>query len=104
MKNKIYNISQVILILIVIAAVVMMLLFFWMIYRLATYNHCRDINFTEPICEKYRNFWKEKTEMKNLINYIYITKEKCNNTYNSISKPKVGRGYLINLTSLGGVI
>ena len=56
MKNKIYNISQVILILIVIAAVVMMLLFFWMIYRLATYNHCRDINFTEPICEKYRNF------------------------------------------------
>ena len=56
MKNKIYNISQVILILIGIAAIVMMLLFFWMIYRLATYDHCRDINFTEPICEKYRNF------------------------------------------------
>ena len=104
MKNKIYNISQVILILIVIAAVVMMLLFFWMIYRLATYNHCRDINFTEPICEKYRNFWKEKTEMKNLINHIYIMKERWNNTYNSISKPKGGGGYLISLTSLGGVI
>ena len=56
MKNKIYNILQVISILIAIVAIVMMLLFFWMIYRLATYNHCRDINFTEPICEKYRNF------------------------------------------------
>ena len=42
--------------------------------------------------------------MKNLINHIYITKEKWNNTYNSISKPKVGGGYLINRTSLGGVI
>ena len=42
--------------------------------------------------------------MKNLINYIYITKEKWNNTYNSISKPKGGGGYLINHTSIGGVI
>ena len=56
MKNKIYNILQVISILIAIVAIVMMLLFFWMIYRLATYDHCRDINFTEPICEKYRDF------------------------------------------------
>ena len=72
MKDKIYNILQVITIIIVIYAIIMMLLFFWMIYRLATYDHCRDINFTEPICEKYRNFWKEKTEMKNLIDYIYI--------------------------------
>lgn len=56
MKDKIYNILQVIEILIVITAVVMMLLFFLMIYRLATYNHCRDINFTESICEKYRDF------------------------------------------------
>ena len=56
MKDKIYNILQVISILIIITAIVMMLLFFWMIYRLATYDHCRDINFTEPICEKYINF------------------------------------------------
>ena len=56
MKDKIYNILQVIAILIVVSAVVMMLLFFWMIYILATYDHCRDINFTEPICEKYRDF------------------------------------------------
>ena len=56
MKDKIYNILQVITIFIVVAVIVMMLLFFWMIYRLATYNHCRDINFTEPICEKYRDF------------------------------------------------
>lgn len=62
MKDKIYNILQVIAILIVVSAVVMMLLFFWMIYRFATYDHCRDINFTEPICEKYRDFWKEKTD------------------------------------------
>ena len=76
MKNKIYNILQVVSILIIIAVIVIMLLFFWMIYRLATYDHCRDINFTEPICEKYRNFWKEKTEMKNLIDYIYIYYER----------------------------
>lgn len=56
MKDKIYNILQVIAILIVIAAMIMMLLFFWMIYRLATYDHCKNIEFTEPICEKYRNF------------------------------------------------
>ena len=56
MKDKIYNIFKVISIIIIIAAIVMMLLFFWMIYRLATYDHCRDINFTEPICEKYRDF------------------------------------------------
>lgn len=56
MKNKIYNILKVISILIIISAIVMMLLFFWMIYRLATYDHCKDIDFTEPICEKYRNF------------------------------------------------
>lgn len=56
MKNKIYNILQIISILIIIADIVMMLLFFWMIYRLATYDHCKDIDFTEPICEKYRNF------------------------------------------------
>lgn len=56
MKNKIYSILQVIAILIIIAAIVMMLLFFWMIYRLTTYDHCMNINFTEPICEKYRNF------------------------------------------------
>lgn len=56
MKDKIYNILQVIAILIIIAAIVIMLLFFWMIYRLATYDHCRDIDFTEPICEKYRDF------------------------------------------------
>lgn len=56
MRDKIYNILQVIAILIVIAAMIMMLLFFWMIYRLATYDHCKDIEFTEPICEKYRNF------------------------------------------------
>ena len=56
MKDKIYNILKVIAILIAVDAVVMMLLFFWMIYRLATYDHCRDINFTEPICEKYRDF------------------------------------------------
>ena len=56
MKNKICNILQVISIIIVISAIIMMLLFFWMIYRLATYDHCRDINFTEPICEKYKNF------------------------------------------------
>ena len=42
--------------------------------------------------------------MKNLINYIYITKEMWNDPYSSISKPKGGGGYLINLTSLGGVI
>ena len=72
MKDKIYNILKIITIFIVVAVIVMMLLFFWMIYRLATYDHCRDINFTEPICEKYRDFWKEKTEMKNLINHIYI--------------------------------
>lgn len=56
MKDKIYNILQVIAILIVIAAMIMMLLFFWMIYRLATYDHCKNIDFTESICEKYRNF------------------------------------------------
>ena len=56
MKDKISNILQVIAILIVIAATIMMLLFFWMIYRLATYDHCKNIDFTEPICEKYRNF------------------------------------------------
>lgn len=56
MKDKIYNILQVIAIIIVIITMVMMLLFFWMIYRLATYDHCKDIEFTEPICEKYRNF------------------------------------------------
>ena len=56
MKDKIYNILQVIAIIIVIAAMIMMLLFFWMIYRLATYDHCKEIEFTEPICEKYRNF------------------------------------------------
>ena len=39
--------------------------------------------------------------MKNL---IYIMKEKWNNAYSSISKPKGGGGYLISLTSLGGVI
>lgn len=56
MKDKIYNILQVIAILIVITTIIMMLLFFWMIYRLATYDHCKNIDFTEPICEKYRNF------------------------------------------------
>ena len=56
MKDKLYNILQVIAIIIVVDVVVMMLLFFWMIYRLATYDHCRDINFTEPICERYRDF------------------------------------------------
>lgn len=56
MKNKIYNILQVVSILIIIAVIVIMLLFFWMIYRLATYDHCNDINFTESICEKYRDF------------------------------------------------
>lgn len=56
MKDIIYNILKVIAILIVVTSIVMMLLFFWMIYRLATYDHCRDINFTEPICEKYRDF------------------------------------------------
>lgn len=56
MKNKIYNIMQVIVILIVVYVVVIMLLFFLMIYRLATYDHCNDINFTESICEKYRDF------------------------------------------------
>lgn len=56
MKNKIYNILQVISILIIIAAIVIMLLFFWMIYRLATYDYCKDINFTETICEKYKDF------------------------------------------------
>lgn len=55
MKDKIYNILQVIAI-IIIATMIMMLLFFWMIYRLATYDHCKNIDFTEPICEKYRNF------------------------------------------------
>ena len=104
MKDKIYNILQVTTIIIVISAIIIILLFFWMIYRLATYDHCRDINFTEPICEKYRNFWKEKTEMKNLINYIYITKEGWNNACSSISKSKEGGGYLINLTSIGGII
>ena len=72
MKDKIYNILQIITIFIIVAVIVMMLLFFWMIYRLVTYDHCRDIDFTEPICEKYRDFWKEKTEMKNLVNHIYI--------------------------------
>ena len=66
MKNKIYNIFKVISILIIIASIVMMLLFFWMIYRLATYDHCRYINFTEPICEKYRDFWKEKNRNEKL--------------------------------------
>ena len=56
MKDKIYNILQVTTIIIVISAIIIILLFFWMIYRLATYDHCRDINFTEPICEKYRDF------------------------------------------------
>ena len=56
MKDKIYNVFQIITIFIVVVVMVMMLLFFWMIYRLATYNHCRDINFTESICEKYRDF------------------------------------------------
>lgn len=42
--------------------------------------------------------------MKNLINYIYITKEGWNNACGSISKLKEGEGYLINLTSLGGII
>ena len=56
MKDEIYNIFQVISILIIIAVIVMMLLFFWMIYRLATYDHCKNINFTEQICEKYRDF------------------------------------------------
>lgn len=56
MKDKIYNILQVITIIIVISAIIIILLFFWMIYRLATYDHCRYINFTEPICEKYRDF------------------------------------------------
>lgn len=56
MKDKVYNILQIITILIVVYAVVIMLLFFLMIYRLATYDHCMDIDFTEPICEKYRDF------------------------------------------------
>lgn len=46
--------------------------------------------------------------MKNLIDYIYIyiyiTKERWNNTYSSISKLKGGGGYLINLASLGGAV
>lgn len=69
MKDKVYNILQIITIIIVIISIIFMILFFWMIYKLATYDHCRDIDFTEPICEKYRNFWKEKIEMKNLIIY-----------------------------------
>lgn len=56
MKDKIYNILKVIAILIVVTSIVMILLFFWMIYRLATYDHCKDINFTEPICERYKDF------------------------------------------------
>ena len=80
MKDKIYNIFKVISIIIVISAIIMMLLFFWMIYRLVTYDHCRDINFTEPICEKYKNFWKEKTEMINLIIYIYILRKRGGTT------------------------
>lgn len=56
MKDKVYNILQIITIIIVIISIIFMILFFWMIYRLATYDHCRDINFTEPICEKYRDF------------------------------------------------
>ena len=80
MKDKIYNIFQVITIFIVVAVIVMMLLFFWMIYRLATYDHCKDINFTEPICEKYRDFWKEKSGMRNLINHIYILRKRGGTT------------------------
>lgn len=56
MKDKIYNILQIITIITVIISIIFMLGFFWMIYRLATYDHCKDINFTEPICEKYRDF------------------------------------------------
>lgn len=56
MKDKIYSILQAIAILILITAMIMILLFFWMTYRLAKYDHCKNIDFTEPICEKYRNF------------------------------------------------
>lgn len=56
MKDKVYNILQIITIIIVIISIIFMILFFWMIYRLATYDHCMDIDFTEPICEKYRDF------------------------------------------------
>lgn len=56
MKDIIYNILKIIAILIVVTSIVIMLLFLWMIYRLATYYHCKDINFTETICEKYKYF------------------------------------------------
>ena len=43
-----------------------------MVIQLYRYNKCRNSEYTYDYCEKYRDFWKEKTEMKNLINYIYI--------------------------------
>ena len=80
------------------------IIFSIIVIQLYRYNKCRNSEYTYDYCEKYRDFWKEKTEMKNLINYIYITKERWSNTYSSISKPKGGGGYLINFASLGGVI
>ena len=36
--------------------------------------------------------------------YIYITKERWNNTYSTILKTKRDGGYLINLEYIGGAI
>ena len=76
-----------------------------MVIQLYRYNKCSNSEYTYDYCEKYRDFWKEKTEMKNLINYIYIYHEREVELYfSSISKPKGGVGYLVSHTSLGGVI
>ena len=48
------------------------IIFSIMVIQLYRYNKCRNSEYTYDYCEKYRDFWKEKTEMKNLINYMYI--------------------------------
>ena len=79
------------------------IIFSIMIIQLYRYNKCRNSEYTYDYCEKYRDFWKEKTEMKNLINYIYHERE-VELYFSSISKLKRDVSYLINLTSLRGVI
>ena len=50
-----------------------------------------------------KTFERRKFKMEN--NYIYMQESRWSNTkLCSISKPKGGGGYLINLTSLGGVV
>lgn len=86
--NKIEKVFQVISWIVIVLGFAMITWFIVMCIMLARYNKCQDTGFQPTYCEKYKNFKEEKIMERD---------------YFSISKPKGSGGYLINLTSLGGV-